>query len=862
MDDSENLDSLSKLFAHSYRRYCALVLTHPRPSSYFLKIVGRVILAMQIFALVVNPDSEAKLPWIYSDIRYVWIGFAVVSRPDFIAKAYNQQLVCSVIFLTILATALALKCGIMIRIMKNTSQLTTNAEDAQSLRPEFMTLECLMRYILFELGYIPCLYSLISTSSLLSYSNPLSYNLLISFLSSFYLILCIEDSLYMQQVFWTDLKSDSIISIPLYILAKRVSILIIIYTTSHIDFPTQWLEYSLILISFGTLIIFLFYKNLPYSNFNRNFEEVSKGILLLWGGVVTFYAGWRKLGQEYSTATLIYIIPLVFMILLNRQILLTRYARIVNLENGRSLNKLFHILLRRSRGELKEVDMDKCIKVYMKEFEENVYITMWLCYYYLEQNQFLPVKILLSNISKQHKSWQILSYEQVIIHHLKVEAVKDQDENEAVTYIEFCQKLATLLNQDKKSCKIMHDFYIELLTNSSESTRISKLIEKVNSTVRSAHHFYKKLSSLYNYNPKVLDYYAGFLDAIENSLDHKNALIRAIQADYEEATRYDAMEASARYFDSRNLILVVSLNPDSLGQILWLKNSRVLGYENSDLEDSSFKALVPEPIRSFHDPLFAKSSDIWSKHVILTGLLSLVVVSREQYLTPVLIKARMVNLNNCSLAVILVLKHNLYGYLEAYLSTDGRYICGLVIYIQTMQLSIVLCEFMKVEENKLASIDMLEYAKAGEWETGLKICEGLCAYTSSYVYVKTCEVPIGAYTQKTLILLNPGILYIDNTPVLVKDFKMPESFKHLATQSTIPTYKVKNYHDLLGEQSPETLNTNKEMHIEEDFTHLQHLSSSTSKQEYVLNYKKKMKSAVLSRIRHLKIGLLLFVRYR
>jgi hypothetical protein len=53
----------------------------------------------------------------------------------------------------------------------------------------------------------------------------------------------------------------------------------------------------------------------------------------------------------------------------------------------------------------------------------------------------------------------------------------------------------------------------------------------------------------------VLDYYAGLLDAIESFLDHKSALIRAFQADYEEGTRYNLMEAIARYFNSRKILL-------------------------------------------------------------------------------------------------------------------------------------------------------------------------------------------------------------------------------------------------------------------------------------------------------------------
>jgi hypothetical protein len=64
--------------------------------------------------------------------------------------------------------------------------------------------------------------------------------------------------------------------------------------------------------------------------------------------------------------------------------------------------------------------------------------------------------------------------------------------------------------------------------------------------------------------------------------------------------------------------------------------------------------------------------------VLLYGVLDLVVVDRNQYLVPVYLKARLMNLNDGKMVLMVVVKPNLTGGLVAFMSLDGRFITGCV----------------------------------------------------------------------------------------------------------------------------------------------------------------------------------------
>lgn len=691
MDELNSQTQILNKIRSAYKYYCYIVLTANRPRFRLLSWFFQVNIVMQTFTILVNPDSKSGLPWNYASLEYLWLGIGFVSRPDFLAKYFSRELAYSIIFLALLIGCIVTKLCILLSIYFKLRKEIQFSIDNISIRPIYTKLDIALRFLLFDLGLIGSLFSLPLISSAFFFTDSVYFYTLLISLTAVFSILCIEDSLFLQKVTWEDIDSGNTVSMPWLVAIKRLFLLLIVYSVNFIDYDSNWVSYSCIMIGMSSFLLYQFIKNFPYSSFNRNFLEIGKSFIIAWGGLVMLIAETVGFGQQDSYAsTIVMALPLGCMLYLMRNKLNFRYNSLKNTKKFECFNQLFHILIedvRRSDRILTEgsacdegESMDEVIKGFMNRYPSNAYITLWLCFYYISKQNFMPIRILVSKLENQKFNWIVFSYKKLIMESLKLASRNNPEENEAVTFIDFCQKLATLINSDKKACMNLNSFYVELLSRSPESSRISSIIEKVYQKVRATHLFYKKINSLYDYNPKVLDYYAGFLDSVENSLEYKHILNKAVKAHNEELTKYNVFELDALYFDSRNTIIIVSLDPETAGEILWLKNAGVLGYVESELEKFSFKTLIPEPIRFNHDPHFAKCYNIWGKHLLLYGVWELYVVDRNQYLNSAFVKSRLVNLNNGKKTIILAVKPNMYGEIVAFMSLDGRYMCGFVIY--------------------------------------------------------------------------------------------------------------------------------------------------------------------------------------
>lgn len=696
MDELTSTSQTSVKASASYKHYCYLVLTVQRPKFKQLTLLYQVYIVLQTFTILVDPDSSIGLPWNYTSLKYLWLGMGFVSRPDYLAAYFERELAYAILFICILSCYIANKLYILISIYFKLLKESQISLDSIYIKPAYIRLDVLLRFILFDMFYIPFIYTLPMISSFLS---ELAYSyLILALLTSVFFALCIEDALFLQLVTWGEIRSRDVISMPWYIAIQKGCMFGLVYSVRLMKYKKNWVAYSLVLIAVGIFVAFQYVRNFPYSKLRRNLIEIGRNFMLAWGGFVMLVAesaGFED--QDSYTSTLVLLLSLTCLSILMKNLVTQRYIKLKNTQQLWGINQLFHILvddamirqtgLDSSFDKLDKIAnnepdlMDDIIKEFMKKYPNNAYITLWLCFYYTTKQYFMPVKILISSFDKLKFSWALFPYKKLVMERLKIAGAASSEEYEVVMYIDFCQKLATLLNQDKGACINLNSFYVELLSRCPDSSKISKYIETLYHKVRTTHYFYRKLNDLYEFNPKVLDYQAGFLDAVENSLEHRSMVNKAIKAHNEELTKFNVFEADARYFDSRNTILVVSLDPETAGDILWLKNAGTLGYVETELEKFNFKSLIPEPIRANHDPHFAKCYNIWGKHMLLYGVLDLVVVDRNQYLVPVYLKARLMNLNDGKMVLILAVKPNLTGGLVAFMSLDGRFITGCVIFM-------------------------------------------------------------------------------------------------------------------------------------------------------------------------------------
>lgn len=706
--------------------------------------------------IIINPDFKSGLPWNYSSMRHIWPMIGIISDPDYFSELIDLGIMIGIIMITLLSTLIILKSAVFFKITRDSNinplvSLTTS----KNIHPRWLRAEYYLRYFLFEIAYIPCLNIILRTFSLILPSSYIHSQILLSFWTAAFILLCIEDSLFLQNVVWSEDEMHEVISMPIFIGIKRMSLFIVIYSLRNLKYQNSWEMYCTVLIGVGLYYFYKVYNMLPYRSIASNYVESFKAVILVWGGIVLFIAKIDGMNdQESYGASLLLFMPLPLLMYLTKEAIKYRHKQFITYPGIICLNQLFHVLQFHLSTQ-STIDTESTIKGFIAQFNDNIYLSMWCIFYFMRISNLNAAKILLSGIEIKDSKWILFSYKHLILKTLKNLQKNSTDDSEALSYLEFSESYSILRKEDYKASISLYSFYKELMTVNPRSSKISGIIDRMYDQLRNTHKFYTRLTRMYDSNPRLLDDFASFLDAVLNSAKHEGISLKAHKAHNEVSYRYSVTDKDPHYFDSRNTIMIVS---EKSGQIIWLHNSALLGYVDNQLEKLSFQLLIPEPVRTLHSIFFKRCSDIWGKHFLVNGILELAVVDRQQFLNPVFVKSRMMSLNDGGLVLLISIKPNFRGEVMGFLSLDGCFILSIVISKQTQQLVIFLCKQLECSEDEIYSLNILAHLGISEWQSDLILCEGFCQNTHSFVYVKTADLIIGSYIQKILLLIESGKL--------------------------------------------------------------------------------------------------------
>lgn len=547
-------------------------------------------------------------------------------------------------------------------------------------KSELLKFDSLYRYILFEIGLIPMLNITIEFPSILL-ENSSSIYLTVCMLAPF-TILCIEDSMCYQLVFYTKNPRRELISMPFYVVLRRAGIFIVVLGVQCTKYPGNWFIYATILFSVGVYLAYHFSMNQPYYSNWMNGVEICKGIMLAWGGLLLYLinlGGYQVESPELTSC--VFFIPLPFMAYLAIEFMNYRHKMLLRQDEIITDTQLFHILISDAiSGSSNPEPLKETIKAHMKKFNDSIYIDLWLFSYFLSNSQHLQAKILISKIETNNHSWLLTSYRRFLIEKLKEFTKNLHEETDAEQYIRYSYMISTTLSQDSYICRKLDIFYSELLFRKPKSSTLSSTISQICTSLSKTHNMYKTLIQMFSKDSRLLDYYSGFLDSIMNSRKAKHYQQKSFKA-----AKFDlpiiSSGSEVNFYDLKTTMMIVSLSASNLGQILWVTNAVGLGYADYELELSNFRMIIPEPLSSRHDVFLRRSMDIWTRHRMLTSVISAFVVNRNQCLVAVYLAVRMVLMKNGKLAILTAIKVKPDGIICGFLSMDGRYITSAVRFI-------------------------------------------------------------------------------------------------------------------------------------------------------------------------------------
>lgn len=676
---------------HLYKDYSLLLLSTRLRFKPRINYLIQIIQAAQLVTLIIPPDNSKELPWNYSHFSIIWEWVSISVRINYLFSYIGISYINEIAVLLLILCQYLSKITLLYKLYKLRSYDLATCNLTPKLERHYMTyLEQYSRYLLFELGYIPFLINILSFNLHFSSTESNTLTSMLLLLTAF-MILCIEDSLFLQPVSWYHSPTSEFISDSRYILRKRVAYLVVLIITQFVNFKEGWYIYSAVSISVGWYVAYKFGMEQPYGDRVMNCIEVCKGVVILWGGIVMTLCVMNSYGSEDITGTLVYLLVMPFIVYLSFYTARSRYEKLITSEDDLCQTQLFHILLakchqiskqEREAGSLVHIpaELETRIKYFSEFNQDEPFFVLWLVYFFQAMKYKISVKILISILEYHLSSKLVFTYVNLLKNDLRELVINDPDENEAFNYICFTQNLAELLKLDEITCQSAQSFYRGLLSDSPNSQSLSKLILNMTESIITTENYYEYILNNFARNPLALHYYSGFLNIIKSSLKHKEVDFLAANsfADLKKRSKFDK---DLKFFENDSCKMVVNLEQKNRGQILWITNANIYGYNDTFLTGTEFRQMIPEPVRKMHDAFFLRLFDIWSPHSVLTRNVDVFVLDKEGFIIASIYKARMTNLESGKLVVLAGLKPDKDGLEIAFLDQEGRYILNLVRYI-------------------------------------------------------------------------------------------------------------------------------------------------------------------------------------
>jgi hypothetical protein len=668
-----------------YRHYCLFILRTKQKLKPKLLAILHIFHFLQILTLIFRPEEPLGLHWNYSCLNTLWIGLSIVTRQDYLASyiGFTHSWIISYL---IIWSYLATKGMIMYRVEAKEFLVTLSSDrfGANWVRKYAVNLHKYSNTVLFNFQSMSILQSLINMpAAILGNIDGSVATFIASVHILLFLIIYIEDAVFLQKLNWISYKHHEITSSNSYILLYRVLFVILNFTIYYIDFSKNSLVYSIILLFIGAYQSYLFAFKLPYGCLYRNIMKGGEGLLLLWGGfvlILTEMFGYTE--QDSYFSTLLYFIPIGLLIFIYKEFIQYRYRYLINTKTFLNSTQVFHIFIALNATPLKDIlnftrrEFKHLIKVAIVYEPKNTIYLLWLAYMMSLNRKYTAVKVLISILIKKKNRYLSIYIDQLREnYYVSIQSTgTERKEFEYILYISYYSKL---LKADRQASNYLINLYGDLLAPHQDSRTLSKDMSYFHNSIIHTRDLYTYILSLFNKNSSIYDMYAGYLDVIEYSPEEKEKLQR-LQKFNSETLRKGDMENI--YFDSRSLVLIVSAETKSIGNILDVKNAAEFGFKDFELEGEHVSVIFPGGIYASYLTQIRAVCDVWNKETGLLNSEECYMVMHGGYLIPVLARNNLINLHSGKLAVILAIQHREFADI-AILDEEGKSIQFYVMFI-------------------------------------------------------------------------------------------------------------------------------------------------------------------------------------
>lgn len=684
MEIEQSLNIISRYF-QKYRYYCLLMLRsklriHPKLIN-FLHIFHLV----QLLTLIFKFDEHSSLPWNYSVLSTLWTSIGIATRLDYLGLYFNFIHIWAV-FSSIIWIYLISKVLIIYKVECNefTASIPKDGFTNSLIAKHVMKLHTYSSDFLFTFQPVSTLQAFLGMPAALNGTWNGELIIVISILNLIlYLLIYMEDTAFLQKISWVSYKKYEVILSTRYVFMHRILNVALNLSIVYIDYDKDGVVYSAALVIIGVSQGYLFAFKQPYAWMQRNCLIGVEGVIIGWAGVVLYLTEfYGYIDQDSYFSTLLYFIPLGFLLYIYKELIFYIHKKLIQNKEFKSMVQVFHIFqlhiiksdsisLHYEFNELRQL-----IQSAMRNDPANLTYLLWLVYIMTLQEKYIPVKVLISQLENKNNFWLKIYLEQAREdYYITIQSIIS--EREAFEYILYISYYHKLLQTDRRSTNLLINLYEDLLSRQQKSKTLSRDMTIFHKSILDTRDLYHYMISVFDRSTNMYEMYASYLDAIENSPDAKEEIQKANKYKQEILRKNEAKEMEIFYFDSRNLVLLLSTELKSLGNIMNVQHLSEFGYKEIDLESENVSVIFPPIILESYLLQLRLIHDIWKTDSCLHRS-EQCYVYKDDYLAPAIVRNNVINLKNGELAVILAVKLKTKRQEIAILDEEGRFILSYV----------------------------------------------------------------------------------------------------------------------------------------------------------------------------------------
>lgn len=484
------------------------------------------------------------------------------------------------------------------------------------------------------------------------------------------------------------------------------------------DFRDNKIRFAGILMLIGLIKAGKMVLSAPYHKKARNLFELFKALVMLWGGLVLFISALNHSGQDSILATSLFFLLFPFLFSLLAHLMFVHIHSIARVQFPTRLFEVEQILRENiESGNFSSSQVSIAFTSAGQLFPKSLQLVLWTLYYYQHLKDVICVQVHVSKLMKM--KWGVLGY---IESFYCLRVVQDwlmslPEQAEPCSFWEYHKNLRELQAIDQEITRIHTDLFSELSQAFPTMPRSMRLMRKLASKSRLYDEYVQATIKQHPICPELLSLYSSFLFSLSNS--RQAGKYRSLERRVADSLKANKTENSVDLYDSNCMIIVMSLEPESIGTVIWAQNANLLGYQQSEVVGSDHCLVVPHPLKGTHTAMLQRITLFRHHHPVYESRHHLYFAHKSGLLLGAHWKVRLVNMPVTGrLCVVAALKRRPDAATVAFVGEDKRTVTAMVRDMQTEEFAMRIRDMTGLTD--LTSFVMSDVfgEELGVWEEG------------------------------------------------------------------------------------------------------------------------------------------------